>query len=633
MAEPSGIQDVPPAGGEFPSLQDSMVLKKKVKGMKKEIVGSSTKLEILASGGCYEGDIAGHRVLITAFYGSNNSQIRRGLWEYLRNMESDAGTYPWVIRGDFNVIAEVHESSDNVSLGSHSSSDSFAEYRAPRVSDHYLGIFWTQKEAQIHKPKPFKFLIVGLQMRIFLSSVKVSWLEHSDGNAMHVLFNKLKRLKPILKELKRTYFSDISARVTAKRAELEHIQLSNLDVVNQTGMEEEKKKVESQKKKNAIRILKNENGQFLETFDGMAAKLVDFYNKLIGDADPLVKGCHPEWLKDLLNHSLPAGSERVLDGEVSDKEIKDALFRQGRDKSPGPDGSIVDNTLLAQEIVRGYSRKNLSPRFCDWIKACVTSPRYSIALNGSLVGYFIGARGVRQGDPLSPYLFVMVMNVLSNLLDVAVRNGIFRFHPRCKRISLTYLCFVDDLLVFCHGSLDSVMRVLSILDKFYDLSGLKLNALKTEIYTCGISGGELEQIRRATSFVVGQLPVRSLGVPLVTRKLSGTDCKALLERIKDNLRQWFNRKLSFRGRLQLIKVKGNDSSAQGSMWITWIKAYCFKLEDYWSVESKPHFSWTIRKLIKMREEARSMFTASVNWSQAKGGWIWDNIRDRNDKVE
>jgi hypothetical protein len=61
----------------------------------------------------------------------------------------------------------------------------------------------------------------------------------------------------------------------------------------------------------------------------------------------------------------------------------------------------------------------------------ITSPYFSIALNGSLVGFFPGKKGLRQGDPISPYLFVMAMEVLSLLLADAVGNiPRFGFHPR-----------------------------------------------------------------------------------------------------------------------------------------------------------------------------------------------------------
>ncbi|XP_039043403.1 uncharacterized protein LOC120182503 [Hibiscus syriacus] len=130
------------------------------------------------------------------------------------------------------------------------------------------------------------------------------------------------------------------------------------------------------------------------------------------------------------------------------------------------------------------------------------------------------------------------MNVLSPLLDVASKNGIFKYHPKCKRISLTHLCFADDLLDFFHGSLDDVVGVLSTLEVFYELSGLRLNDMKTELYACGVSDLVLEHIHSGTGFKVGKLPVRYLGVPLVTRKLTGNDCSALVIKIKEKLSKW-----------------------------------------------------------------------------------------------
>ena len=165
--------------------------------------------------------------------------------------------------------------------------------------------------------------------------------------------------------------------------------------------------------------------------------------------------------------------------------------------------SIADNVLLVQELVRGYTRKTLSLRcvikvdlqkafdslnwefilevlsivkfpeqFIGWIKSCITTSKFSISLNGGLVGYFKRARGIRQGDPLSPYLFVLGMNVLSRLLDVAAQKDVFSFHLKCKKIRLTHLCFVDDFLIFSKGNFESVIGIQNVLKLFYTYSGL-----------------------------------------------------------------------------------------------------------------------------------------------------------------
>ncbi|XP_039051357.1 uncharacterized protein LOC120192683 [Hibiscus syriacus] len=81
----------------------------------------------------------------------------------------------------------------------------------------------------------------------------------------------------------------------------------------------------------------------------------------------------------------------------------------------------------------------------------------------------------------------------------------------------------------------------------------------------------------------------------------------------------------------LLLVK-NILAGEGSLWITWVNEYCFRSVDYWNIECNAHFSWILSKLLKLREEARRLFYPNVNWIQIKGSWIWENIRDRREKV-
>ena len=159
-----------------------------------------------------------------------------------------------------------------------------------------------------------------------------------------------------------------------------------------------------------------------------------------------------------------------------------------------PGRLMAENILVAHEIVKGYSCKRISPRcsmkvdimkafdtiswdfirnalyafgfpsnFTDWIMACITTTSFTVAINGSFEGFFQGGSGIRQGDPISPYIFVICMQVLTSLLNGLKNVPGFSFHPHCDKIKLNHLCFADDLFIFCKGNLSSLTLNFSLL--------------------------------------------------------------------------------------------------------------------------------------------------------------------------
>lgn len=168
----------------------------------------------------------------------------------------------------------------------------------------------------------------------------------------------------------------------------------------------------------------------------------------------------------------------------------------------------------------------------SWLRACVCTPSYTVGYNGTVNGFFKGSRGLRQGDPLSPYLFVIALNNLSLMLNEAARVMRFNYHLSCSSSRLTHLCFADDLLIFLDGSLDSVQEVLQVLREFEKRSGLAVSVHKTSFFASGLPVSETDLIQFSTGMPMRSLPVRYLGVPLCTKKLTLLNCEGLLQQIK-----------------------------------------------------------------------------------------------------
>lgn len=230
---------------------------------------------------------------------------------------------------------------------------------------------------------------------------------------------------------------------------------------------------------------------------------------------------------------------------------------------------IFDNIILSHEIVKGYNRKNISPRcmlkidlqkaydsvewpfiehlmlalgfpnqFVKWIMVCLNTVSYSFNINGELTKPFKARKGLRQGDPLSPYLFVLCMEYLDRCLKGLRDRPQFSFHLRCKKLNLTHVCFADDLLLFARGDVHSVRELYTAFQIFSNSSGLRANVNKSSIYFGGVRPEVQEEILEEFQFTKGFLPFKYLGVPLSTKKLTILQCQPLILNILHKIERW-----------------------------------------------------------------------------------------------
>ncbi|KAL0444910.1 UNVERIFIED_CONTAM: LINE-1 reverse transcriptase [Sesamum latifolium] len=190
--------------------------------------------------------------------------------------------------------------------------------------------------------------------------------------------------------------------------------------------------------------------------------------------------------------------------------------------------------LRAVVILLGFPKK-----FIVWIVECVTTPSFWVCLNGSPHGYFRGARGLRQGDPMSPYLFVLVMEVLTLLLHQIIdQDGGFSYHWKCEEMQLCQLGFADDLLLFSKANTSSVHIFKHALAVFADLSGLRANLHKSHLILSRSAGPLWDTLLAILDFQEGHLPLRYLGLPLLASRLSIADCQPILQKIDGRIRGW-----------------------------------------------------------------------------------------------
>ncbi|WZZ42924.1 hypothetical protein YC2023_039183 [Brassica napus] len=206
--------------------------------------------------------------------------------------------------------------------------------------------------------------------------------------------------------------------------------------------------------------------------------------------------------------------------------------------------------------------------FVTWIMRCIDTAAFSVSVNGELEGFFGSSRGIRQGCSLSPYLYVIISNVLSKLLNKAAANDLFGYHPQCQEVNLSHLSFADDIVVFTNGSPASLRHILLVFEEFASLSGLQINIAKSTVLAAGRGKQLLETEAAAVGLSVSTLPIKYLGLPLTSKIMSKTDYEPLVSKIRNRLLSWTSKALSYAGRLQLIK------SVIASMTNFWCADFC-----------------------------------------------------------
>eukprot|EP00253_Pinus_taeda_P023623 PITA_23623 len=246
---------------------------------------------------------------------------------------------------------------------------------------------------------------------------------------------------------------------------------------------------------------------------------------------------------------------------------------------------ILDNILLAQEMIHSlHSRKvvgmlmqldlskaydkvswtyleailkafGFSQPWIKWVLELIKSTRYSILVNGTPSTPFSPSRGIRQGDPLSPFLFVILMEGLSRLIAKKKDDGEIRgLQPIRSCPATTHQQFVDDTMLHGTPTVKEATAYKDILHIFSEASGMEINFSKSTIFFFNTHQAVQSHLAHLLGFRIGSLPSRYLGAPLTLKPWQKAHWDKILATMERRCKHWTNRSLNFAGRLVLTKA-------------------------------------------------------------------------------
>ncbi|GKA28993.1 RNA-directed DNA polymerase, eukaryota, reverse transcriptase zinc-binding domain protein [Tanacetum coccineum] len=660
---------------------------------------------------------------------SNSCVERRSLWNELNMHKCSVNRRAWVLMGDFNVTlkhVEHSNGSSNMSIDMHDFNDAVNTMEVEDICSSGFNFTWTKslKNAMCSTLKKLDRIMINKNFLMKFEKAHGIFLPYLVSDHCPAIMTIPKGISKKKKSFRfanyvadKKDFLDVVREVNALKEKLKDAQIkvdanpSNLEkrknavnIMNEyTQVAEDELKLLHQKAKvrwleegdkntsyfhNIIKTRKHKNR--IETIcceDGKRVKgkmindqFVNHFQTFLGTSYPV---CPLSSMGDIAVLKLPEEEANDMIKNVSDKEIKDALFDIDSNKAAGPDGynscffkkawdiigidiclavkeffvngkilgeinetlialiltnrikgglskvvslnqsafipgrHIQDNILITQELLKGYNRKN-GPKRCAMkidIQKAYDTINWDFLKEVLLM---VGGRGLRQGDPISPYLFTLVMEVFNMIMIKNIReDGKFKYHHGCKDIKLTHMCFADDLMVLCNGDTDSLNVVKKSLDEFSSVSGLFPNLSKMK------------------------------------------DCQNLLDNVESRINCWRNKLLSYAGRIQLI------ASVLSAMHQYWASVYILPLtvmnelektfqKFLWnprgSVKGKARVAWKfvcrpkeqggrgfkplqrwnevllISQLWKLIDKKESLWVKWVNSVKLKGKSIWEAVK-------
>jgi hypothetical protein len=294
-------------------------------------------------------------------------------------------------------------------------------------------------------------------------------------------------------------------------------------------------------------------------------------NRLAPHLNDLVSTAQNAFIKKRCIHDNFIYAQRVV--QLLHKKRKPALFIK-------LDISKAFDSINWSFLLEVLGKLGFSTKWRDWIAALFGTATSRVLINGQPTEMIRHGRGLRQGDPLSPMLFILAIDPLQRIIQVAADKGILS-PVLPKAATLRCSLYADDAAVFAAPTSLDIEHLHRILNFFGECSGLKINMSKTEIYPIRLPSETVMQLLPNFPGKVCNFPGKYLGLPLHVRRLRKIDVQPLLEKIGARIPGWKGRFLTTAGRETLVKT-------------------VLSAQPIYHMTAFPELKWLIRKIDRIR---------------------------------
>ncbi|KAL2252868.1 UNVERIFIED_CONTAM: hypothetical protein Sindi_0081500 [Sesamum indicum] len=418
--------------------------------------------------------------------------------------------------------------------------------RLPRTSDHLPLVL--HGDSPQHNGGMFRFDNYLANSPNFIPSVQNIWQHEVIGVPMYAVTRKLKALKQVFRQQRRNkgdltrnvqlakdfldeaqilvssdrqnelflYLEHCCRMVYAKAAKTEQIMLQQRAKMQWMKDGDQCSRVFFRKiahRRAARRILQinDEHGTTHTDSGKVVHEFVSYYQNLLGGNKRRTL-VDINYLRPWARHIISIKEASHLLSPFSLEEVKLAVFDIVEDKAPGPNGYSSGFYKAAWPVV-------------------------GTEVTRAVLDFFSTGRLLKQVNSTLLALIPKVHTPIS-----------------CEPARIFQLEFADDLILFCKADKDSVRTLKVGLDRFAEWSGLRLNIQKSHLIISRSAQERKEQLLSILGFQDGHLPMRYLGLPLISSRLSISDCQPLLSKIDTRIAGWEGMSLSYAGRVQIIKT-------------------------------------------------------------------------------